>query len=65
MVAIWRSVHFKYVRCMLIDASTFNMPQTLMYRGFEACYVNRLNDFDYLTVTFFTPSVVLMIFRPF
>ena len=28
---------------MLIVAQTFNMPQTTMCKGLEACYVNRLN----------------------
>ena len=30
---------------MLIVAQTFNMPQTTMCKGLEACYVNRLNLF--------------------
>ena len=29
----------------IIVEQTFNMPQTPMYKGFEACYVNRLIDF--------------------
>ena len=30
---------------MLNVCETFNMPQTSIYKGFEACYVNRLIDF--------------------
>ena len=34
--------------CMLIVSATINMPQTLMYKGLEACHVNRLIVFAYL-----------------
>ena len=34
--------------CMLIVSATINMPQTLMYKGLEACHVNRLMVFAYL-----------------
>jgi len=30
---------------MIIVEQTFNMPQTTMCKGLEACYVNRLNLF--------------------
>ena len=39
----------KYVKC----SPSINMAQTTMYKGGEACHVNRLNDLNYsLTPTF-------------
>jgi len=39
-------VHFtESVKWTIIVEQTFNMPQTPMYNGFEACYINRLIDF--------------------
>ena len=34
-----------HVPCMLIVEQTFNMPQTTIHKGFEACCVKWLNDF--------------------
>ena len=39
-------VHFtESGKWTIIDGASFNMPQTPMYKGLEACYVNRLIDF--------------------
>ena len=39
------NIHFTSIKWLLIVSATFNMPQTPMNKGFEACYVNRLNLF--------------------
>lgn len=39
------NIHFTFIKWLLIVLATFNMPHPPMYKGFEACYVNRLNLF--------------------
>ena len=43
---------------MLNVCETFNMPQTSIYKGFEVCYVNRLN---LLAIFLFKMEVGLMV----
>ena len=41
--------------CMLNVSATFNMPQTPIDKGIEACYVNRLNVFTQMSCSRVSP----------
>jgi len=49
---------------MVIVEQTLNMPQTTMYKGFEACYVNRLSVFTEIHVMFHVTSMLGLEIRP-
>ena len=68
---ISRLLFFHHYSCMLNVSATFNMPQTPMHKGLEACYVNRLNVFtqkssssSLLSFHFIITNNITLVFHP-